>query len=74
MKKLPLFDLIMIITFVVVGLLGGGAWWYLSGQLNTLKQNDLNTAASDFNKYTTKEIYLPTSNNVKILRIFSMSP
>jgi hypothetical protein len=35
MKKLPIskFDLAMIIAFVVIGALGGGAWYYLNGQL-----------------------------------------
>src|SRR5580692_2327233 len=40
MKKLKLtgFDIGMIIAFVVVTALGGGAWYYLSGQLQTAQQ------------------------------------
>ena len=67
MKKLSGFDLAMIIAFVVIGLLGGGAWWYLSGQLTTA-QADVSAAASDFEKYSSKEVYLPTSTNEKTLQ------
>ena len=67
MKKLSGFDLAMTITFGVVAFLGGGAWWYLSGQLDTAKQN-LSTVASDFEKYSSKEVYLPTNPNEKILQ------
>ena len=47
MKKLPIskFDLVMIIVFVVIGLLGGGAWYYLSQQL-TQAQQDVTEAKS----------------------------
>ncbi len=34
MKKFSRFDLAVIIAFVVIALLGGGAWYYLSGQLD----------------------------------------
>ena len=33
--QLSKFDIGMIIAFAVVGLLGGTAWWFLSGQLQT---------------------------------------
>jgi len=67
MKKLSGFDLAMISAFVVVGLLGGGAWYYFSGQLATA-QSDVSSAASDFEKYSSKATYLPTTTNVKILQ------
>jgi hypothetical protein len=53
MKKLPIskFDLAMIIAFVVIGLLGGGAWYYLDGQL-TQAQQDASAAKADFDKYS----------------------
>jgi len=34
MKKLTKFDLGVIIAFVVIGLAGGGAYWWLSGILD----------------------------------------
>jgi len=67
MKKLSTFDLTMIIVFVVVGLAGGGAWFYLSGLLDTAKQ-DVGAAAQDFDRYSSKEVYLPTSSNLKVLQ------
>jgi hypothetical protein len=67
MKKLSGFDLAMIIAFSVVALLGGGAWWYLSGQLDAAKQS-MGEAASNFEKYSSKEVYLPTDSNEKILQ------
>jgi len=67
MKKLSTFDLTMIIVFVVVGLVGGGVWLYLSGQLQTVQQ-DVNAAAQDFDKYSSKEVCLPTASNLKTLQ------
>ena len=67
MKNLSRFDLGMIIAFVIVALLGGGAWYYLSGQLTTA-QGDATAAAGDFDTYTKKEVYLPTGSNVKTLQ------
>jgi hypothetical protein len=67
MNKLSRFDLGMIIAFVIVAILGGAAWYYLSGQLQTA-QADATTAASDFDTYTKKEVYLPTASNVKTLQ------
>jgi hypothetical protein len=67
MNKLSRFDLGMIIAFVVVALLGGAAWYYLSGQLQAA-QGDAAQAASDFDTYTKKEVYLPTASNVKTLQ------
>jgi hypothetical protein len=51
MKKLSGFDLGIIIAFVVVALLGGGAWWYLSGQLQTAQDN-VKSIHDAFNSYS----------------------
>jgi hypothetical protein len=69
MKKLNLstFDLGMIIAFVVIGLLGGGAWWYLSGQLQAA-QDDCKAAYDDFNKNSTSEGIVVSGPNKKILQ------
>jgi hypothetical protein len=67
MNKLSRFDLGMIIAFVIVAILGGAGWYYLSSQLQAA-QADAATAASDFDTYTKKEVYLPTSSNVKVLQ------
>jgi hypothetical protein len=67
MKNFSRFDLGMIIAFVIVALLGGGAWYWLSGQL-TAAQTDVAAAASEFDQYTKKEVYLPTGANVKTLQ------
>jgi hypothetical protein len=67
MNKLSRFDLGMIIAFVVVAALGGAGWWYLSGQLQAA-QAAASTAASEFDTYTKKEVYLPTTTNVKTLQ------
>jgi hypothetical protein len=57
----------MIIAFVVIALLGGAGWYYLSGQL-AAEQGDAQGAASDFDTYTKKEVYLPTASNVKTVQ------
>jgi hypothetical protein len=67
MKKISGFDLAMIIAFAVVGLLGAGAWYYLSGQLDTTKQ-DVAAADADFETYSSREVYLPTQANMKTLQ------
>ena len=53
MKKLKLsgFDLGVIIAFAVITLLGGGAWWYLSGQLQTAV-DDVGKAKADFDRFS----------------------
>jgi len=66
MKKLNLsgFDLGFIIAFAVVALLGGGAWWYLSGELQTAV-DDVGKADADFKKYSADSKYhvvVSTSN------------
>lgn len=67
MKKLSPFDLGMIIAFAVVTLIGGGVWYYLSGKLDAAKQ-DVETASTDFDKYSTKQVYLPNTSNVTTLQ------
>jgi hypothetical protein len=67
MKNFSRFDLGMIIAFVIVALFGGGAWYWLSGQLATA-QSDASAAAGEFDQYTKKEVYLPTGGNVKMLQ------
>jgi hypothetical protein len=74
MKKLSLskFDLGIIIAFAVVALLGAGAWWYLSGELQSA-QGDVANAKSDFDKYSaaaaasTKEKIVVSPSNEKTL-------
>lgn len=67
MKKLSGFDLGCIIAFVVIGLLGAGVWYYLSGQLDTTKQ-EVSAAASEFEKYSKRQPYLPNQASEKILQ------
>lgn len=66
MKNLSRFDLGMIIAFVVVAILGGAAWWYLSGELQSA-QGEAGTAAANFDQYSKKEVFLPNRANVKTL-------
>jgi len=71
MKKLKLsgFDLGMVIAFVVITLMGGGAWWYLSGALQDA-QTDVTTAKADFDKYSSNpQFHVVVSNsNAKTLQ------
>lgn len=57
----------MIIAFVVVGLLGGGAWYYLSGQLAAAQQQ-VSDAKSDFDKYSTKSDIVVGESNANVLQ------
>ncbi len=57
MKKISGFDLGIIIAFVVVTLMAGGAWWYLSGQLQ-VAQDDVHAANDAFKKYSANSKYL----------------
>ncbi|HEV3272508.1 MAG TPA: Amuc_1100 family pilus-like protein [Candidatus Methylacidiphilales bacterium] len=52
MKNLSKFDKGVLIAFVVVALLGGGAWFYLSQELSTAQQADAD-ANADFVKFST---------------------
>jgi len=67
MKKLSRFDLIMIIVFTVITLAGGGGIYYLSSQLDATK-GDVSTADSDFQKYSSREVFLPTVGDDKVLQ------
>jgi hypothetical protein len=69
MKKLNLsgFDLGVIIAFAVVTLLGGGAWWYLSGELQDA-QTAVANADKDFKTYSTKSNVVVSSSNETSLR------
>jgi hypothetical protein len=67
MKKLSGFDLGIIIAFVVITLLGGGACYYLSGQLDAAK-DDVTSAEGDFSKYSKQQVFLPTQANEKVLQ------
>jgi hypothetical protein len=64
MKKLNLsgFDLGVIIAFAVITLLGGGAWWYLSGALQDA-QDDVKNADKDFVTYSTKSNIVVSASN-----------
>src|SRR5882762_2462909 len=66
MKKLSAFDLGMIIAFVVVSLIGVGAWWYLSGELQTA-EDDVRSAHTDFDKYSSKGDLVVNKSNVDML-------
>jgi hypothetical protein len=69
MKKLNLsgFDLGIIIAFAVLTLVGGGAWWYLSGELQSA-QEDTAAAKADFDRYSTKANIVVSPANGKTLQ------
>ena len=69
MKKLNLsgFDIGIIIAFAVVALLGGGAWWYLSGALQDA-QAEVTNAKADFDKYSIKYHIVVSASNGKALQ------
>ena len=69
MKKLNLsrFDLGFIIAFAVVALLGVGAWWYLSGELQAT-QDDVGRAKKDFDTYSTKYDIVVSPSNGKVMQ------
>jgi len=71
MKKLTLslskFDLGVIIAAVLIALIGGGVWWYLSGALQDAQAEDA-SAKADFDKYSTKSDIIVSSVNGKVLQ------
>ena len=67
MKYLSRFDIGVIIAFVVIGLLGGGASWYLSSELGDA-QGDASAAKANFDKYSTNHGILVSVGNKKVLQ------
>jgi hypothetical protein len=71
MKKLGIskFDIGYIIAFVVVALIGIGAWYYLSGALVTA-QGDVDAAKKSFDTYSkdTKFNVVVNAGNIKVLQ------
>jgi len=71
MKKFKLdlsrFDIGIIIAFAVIGLMGGGAWWYLSSALQTAQQQDLQVK-SDFDNNAVKGNIIVNAVNAKTLQ------
>ena len=71
MKKLSLskIDIGYIVAFLVVGLLGGGAWWFLSGQLQDA-QSAVTDAKAKFDKFSTDTKYhvVVNAGNIKTLQ------
>jgi hypothetical protein len=71
MKKFKIqltgFDIGMIIAFAVVGLLGGAAWWYLSGALQAAQAQDAQVK-SDFDASAAKGGIIVSPGNAKILQ------
>jgi hypothetical protein len=71
MKKLKIqlsgFDIGMIVAFVVVTLLGFGAWWYLSGMLLAAQQADA-SVKTDYDTYSVKGGTIVNPSNVKNLQ------
>src|SRR5476651_1752486 len=67
MKKISTFDLGMIIAFVVIGILGGTAYWYLSGQLYTAL-DAVSAAKTDYDKYAVNQNIVVNSTSQKNLQ------
>src|SRR5450631_1872851 len=73
MKKFSIslskFDLGFVIAFVVVTLLGGGLYWYLSGELADAQQQDAD-AKANFEKYSKDPKYkvAVSTGNIKVLQ------
>ena len=69
MKKLSLsgFDLGVIIAFVVLTLMGIGAWWYLSTELQAAV-DQAQQAKGDFDKYSSAYRFVVSRANGKILQ------
>ena len=68
MKKLSRFDISIIIAFVAIALIGGGAAYYLDAFQLADAQNDVQAANEDFQQYSSKMVFLPTLENLKILQ------
>jgi hypothetical protein len=71
MKKFKIqltgFDIGMIIAFAVVGLLGGGAWWYLSSQLQAAQLQD-GQVKTDYDGNSAKGGIIVSAANANVLK------
>ena len=71
LKKLKIsgFDLGIIIAFAVITLIGGAAWWYLSGALSDA-QADVTAAKADFDKVSSNPQYklVVSDSNAKTIQ------
>lgn len=71
MKKFKIqlspFDIGMIAAFVVIGILGGGAWWYLSGQLQAA-QDQCKAGATEYTSLAVKSGIIVSPANTKTLQ------
>jgi len=65
--QLSKFDIGMLIAFAVVGLLGGGAWYYLSGQL-TAAQNACAQVKGEYDSFATTKGIIVSPANAKTLQ------
>jgi hypothetical protein len=66
-KKISGFDLGVIIAFSVITLLGAGAWYYLSGELQSAQADDA-AAKQTFDQYSTKYNIVVSHSNGKTLQ------
>jgi len=64
--QLSKFDIGMLIAFGVIGLLGGAAWWYLSGQLQAA-QAACGQVAGDYSSNATAKGVIVSQANAKAL-------
>jgi len=64
--QLSKFDIGIIIAFVVIGLMGGAAWWYLSGQLQAAQAADAQVA-TDYNASAVAKGVVVSQANAKAL-------
>src|ERR1700760_1194665 len=67
MKKISKFDLNMIIAFVGVTLIGGGVWYWLSGQLDDAL-NKANAAQQHYKSLSTNNGIVVSRSNQKTLQ------
>ncbi|MDX6765796.1 MAG: Amuc_1100 family pilus-like protein [Candidatus Methylacidiphilales bacterium] len=65
MKQIPQHLLFGIIGFVVIGLLGGGAWYWTAGQLETALAE--RTSITEKLQQVQSKGFSPTSQNLKLL-------
>jgi hypothetical protein len=68
MKNLSRFDIIMIVAFLSVALIGGGLAYYLDAFMLAAAHDDVQAADQEFEQYSTQMVFLPTRENLKILQ------